>query len=331
MKHYQQLTRQQRYQIYGLRKAGFKQIEIANEVDVNKSTISRELRRNRGQRGWRPRQAQDLRDKRRKGCGHAKRFDREDWNKVERLIQQDMSPEQASARLELEGELSISHETIYQHIYADKLAGGDLWRHLRCQKPRRKRYASGQERRGTIRNRVSIDERPEIVEQRARIGDWEGDTVIGKNHQGVLVTLAERKSRYILAGQLQAKHAEGVAAKINSLLRPHKHQCHTVTFDNGKEFAEHETIASELEADIYFAHPYHSWERGLNENSNGLLRQYFPKSMKLTDVTEEQVQWAVDRLNHRPRKVLGFKTPHEVFFGVSVSYTKHPSKVALRI
>ena len=331
MKHYQQLTQEQRYQIYGLRKAGFKQREIANEVGVDKSTISRELRRNRGQRGWRPKQAQELRDERRKGCSHAKRFSLEDWNKVDRLIRQDMSPEQASARLEREGELSISHETIYQHLYADKLAGGDLWQHLRCQKPRRKRYASGQERRGTIRNRVSIDERPEIVEQRARIGDWEGDTMIGKNHQGILVTLAERKSRYILAGQLPAKHAEGVTEKINNLLRPHKHKCHTVTFDNGKEFAGHETIASELEAAIYFAHPYHSWERGLNENSNGLLRQYFPKNIKLTDVTEEQVQWAIDRLNHRPRKVLGFRTPHEVFFGVSVSYTKQPSKVALRI
>ncbi|SDI21837.1 Helix-turn-helix domain-containing protein [Nitrosomonas sp. Nm132] len=156
MKHYQQLTQEQRYQIYGLRKAGFKQRDIVNEVGVDKSTISRELRRNRGQRGWRPKQAQELRDERRKGCSHVKRFSLEDWNKVDRLIRQDMSPEQASARLEREGELSISHETIYQHLYADKLVGGDLWQHLRCQKLRRKRYASGQERCGTIRNRVSI-------------------------------------------------------------------------------------------------------------------------------------------------------------------------------
>lgn len=331
MKHYQQLTKEQRYQICGLRKAGFNQTEIADEIGVNKSTICRELSRNRGQRGWRPKQAQELRDKRRQVCNHAKRFAREDWNKIDRLIRQDMSPEQASARLELENELSISHETIYQYIYADKRAGGELWQHLRCQKPRRKRYASGFDRRGTIRNRVSIDERPKIVEQRVRIGDWEGDTVIGKNHKGALVTLAERKSRYVLAGQLCSKHSVGVTEKINSLLRPYMHKCHTVTFDNGKEFAEHETIALELGADIYFAHPYHSWERGLNENSNGLLRQYFPKNMELTDVTEEQVQWAVDRLNHRPRKVLGFRSPHEVFFGLSVSYTKQPSKVALRI
>jgi len=330
MKKYTQLTSEQRYQISGLKKAGWKQAQIATEVGVDKSTISRELKRNKGDCGWRPKQAQRLRDERRQGCINGKQFSLNDWAEVERLIRQDLSPEQAAARLELEGGLQISHEAIYQHMYADKRAGGDLWRHLRCQKPRCKRYGSGQERRGMIKNRISIDERPEIVEQKIRIGDWEGDTVIGKNHQGILVTLAERKSRYVLAGQLHSKHARGVTAKVNSLLRPHKHKCHTVTFDNGKEFAEHETIASELKAGIYFAHPYHSWERGLNENSNGLLRQYFSKGMRLTDVTEEQVQWAVDRLNHRPRKVLGFRTPYEVFFGVSVSYTKPPLVVALR-
>ena len=155
------------------------------------------------------------------------------------------------------------------HIYADKCRGGDLWRHLRCQKPRRKRYASGQERRGAIKNRTSIDERSVIVERKSRIGDWEGDTVIGKNHQGVLVTLAERKSRYFLAAQVSGKHASGITAAITRLLHPHKSKCYTMTFDNGKEFAEHETIALKLNADVYFAHPYHSWERGLNENSNG--------------------------------------------------------------
>ncbi len=168
-------------------------------------------------------------------------------------------------------------------------------------------YASGFERRGTIRNRVSIDERLKIAEQRVRIGDWEGNTVIGKNHMSVLVTLAERKSCYVLAGQLRSKHSKGVTEKVNSLLRLYKHKCHTVTFDNGKEFEEHETIALELETDIYFAYPYHSWEQGLNENSNGLLRQYFPKNMDLTDVTEEQVQWAVDRLNHRPESPRYFR------------------------
>ncbi|WP_363279370.1 IS30 family transposase [Nitrosomonas sp.] len=145
-----------------------------------------------------------------------------------------------------------------------------------------------------------------------------------------LVTLAERRSRYILAAQVPGKHVPGVTAAVTRLLRPHKGKCYTMTFDNGKEFAEHETIAVELDADIYFAHFCHSWERGLNENSNGLLRQYFPKEMELIGVTQEQVQWAVDRLNHRPRKVLGFRTPFEVFFGKTVRYTKSPLGVALR-
>ena len=330
MKQYKQLTSELRYQIYGLKQAGLNQTEIAKKIGVDKGTISREFKRNEGKRGWRPKQAQSFRDERRQACTNGKCFSSDEWAEVERLIQEDLSPEQAANRLELEGGLQISHEIIYQHIYADKRNGGDLHQHLRSQKPRRKRYASGQERRGTIKNRVSIDERPEIVDQKTRMGDWEGDTVIGKNHKGGLVTLAERKSRYVLAGHIRSKHAAGVTAVTTRLLTPYKDKCHTITFDNGKEFAEHEKMAAELKADIYFANPYHSWERGLNENSNGLLRQYFPKGMKLTDITEEQVQEAVERINHRPRKVLGFRTPHEVFFGVELRYTKQPLAVALR-
>lgn len=330
MKQYTQLNQEQRYHISGLSKSGWNQTQIADEIGVNKSTISREFRRNKGQRGWRPKQAQAMRDERRQACINGKQFTLNEWAEVDRLTRADLSPDQVSNRLELEIGLQISPEIIYLHIYADKRNGGELHQHLRSQKPRRKRYASGQERRGTIRNRISIEERPDIVAQKTRIGDWEGDTVIGKNHKGGLVTLVERKSRYVLAGHIRSKHAAGVTAVTARLLSPHKDKCHTITFDNGKEFAEHESMAAELNADIYFAHPYRSWERGLNENSNGLLRQYFPKGMELTDISEEHVQWAVERLNHRPRKVLGYKTPHEVFFGVEVNYTKQPLAVALR-
>ena len=298
-------------------------------MGVHKSTISPEFSRNKGRRGWRPKQAQSMRDERKQACVNDKQFSPNEWAEVERLTREDLSPEQVANRLELEGSLLISPERIYLHIYADKQNGGDLHQHLRNQKLRRKRYASGQERRGTIKNRVSIDDRPDIVAQKTRIGDWEGDTVIGKNHKGGLVTLAERVSRYVLAGHIRSKHAAGVTAVTKRLLRPHKEKCHTITFDNGKEFAEHELMGAYLKADIDFAHPYSSWERGLNENSNGLLRQYFPKGMDLTEITDEQVQMAVDRLNHRPRKVLGFRTPHEVFFGVEVLYTKQPLAVAL--
>ena len=330
MDNYKQLNQEQRYQISGLLKAGLKQTKIAAELGVNKGTISRELKRNAGKRGWRPKQAQALRDERRQSCVNGKQFSQDDWQEVERLTRLELSPQQISERLELEGTLQISHEIIYQRIYADKRNGGDLHQSLRGQKAYRKRYASGQERRGVIKNRVSIDERPQIVEEKSRIGDWEGDTVIGKNHKGGLVTLAERKSRYVLAGHIRSKHAEGVRAVITGLLAPYEDKCYTITFDNGKEFAEHEKIAEALKADIYFAHPYHSWERGLNENSNGLLRQYFPKKMELINITDEQVLAAVEKLNHRPRKVLGYKTPHEVFFGVDIRYTKQPQVVALR-
>ena len=330
MRSYTQLNQEQRYHISGLYKSAYSQTQIAQEIGVHKSTISREFKRNKGQRGWRPKQAQQMRDERKQSCVNGKQFSVNEWAEVERLIRNYLSPEQIANRLKWEGNLQISHEIIYLHIYQDKCNGGDLHQYLRCQKPRRKRYASGQERRGSIKNRVSIDDRPDIVAQKIRLGDWEGDTVIGKYHKGGLVTLAERKSRYVLATPINSKHATGVAAATMRLLRGYKEKCHTITFDNGKEFAEHEKIASELQADIYFAHPYSSWERGLNENSNGLLRQYFPKNRDLTKIAEEEVQIAVNQLNHRPRKVLGFRTPHEVFFGVNVVYTKQIEAVALR-
>lgn len=331
MSHYTQLTIEQRYQIYGLKKAGFNQSKIASDLNVHKSSISRELRRNKGQRGWRPVQAQEKSTERRRSSAGASKFGPEHWLEVDRLIIEDFSPAQISGRMASENTLQISHETIYRHIYDDKRTKGDLWLHLRCQKPHRKRYGSGQERRGTLKNRISIDERPAIVEKKERIGDWEGDTVIGKCQKGALLTLTERASRFTLASMLPSKHADGITAAAIDLLGPHKGKRHTMTFDNGKEFAGHEIMAKNLEMAVYFAHPYHSWERGLNENTNGLYRQYFPKGSSFEEVTDDQVQEAVERLNHRPRKVLGFKTPFEVFWGKTRRYTASPQEVALRI
>lgn len=247
------------------------------------------------------------------------------WAHVTHYLRLKLSPQQVAGRLKAEGALNISHEAIYRFVYRDKACGGDLVGHLRCQKTRRKRYASGQQRRGKLCDRVCIEQRDPIVEQRSRIGDWEGDTVIGKGRQGALVTLVERKSRYTLAMQVNSKHSEGVKQAILEMLRPHKAQCLTLTFDNGKEFAEHAFIAKAQQACVYFAHPYHSWERGLNENTNGLLRQYFPKCANLLKVTHEEVDDAVYALNHRPRKCLGYLTPHEVFYGLDMSPIKLPS------
>ena len=238
----------------------------------------------------------------------------DNWPKLESYLRLHLSPQQVAGRLALEGLSAPCCETIYQYILRDQAQGGDLVGYLRCQKARRKRYGSGRQRRGQLKDRVCIDQRPAIVEARTRLGDWEGDTVIGRGHSGVLVSLVDRMSRYTLARELPNREAEPVSAAIIEMLRPHKKKCHTITFDNGKEFADHVFFGGCLGADIYFAHPYHSWERGTNENTNGLLRQFFPKKMSFLNLSGIDVDEAVYRLNHRPRKCLGYRTPHEVFY-----------------
>ena len=203
--------------------------------------------------------------------------------------------------------------SVFINVYADKRAGGSLWRHLRHPKKYRKR-AGGRDRRGKIPNRRSIDERPAIVDTRSRIGDWEADLIIAKNHKGVALTLTERKFRFTLLRTFPSKHADPITQGIKELLKWDT-RLKTITFDNGKEFAGHEEVASDLGADCYFAHPYASWERGTNENTNGLIRQYLPKDRNLKEISMEEETMIMDKLNLRPRKCLDFKTPYEVFFG----------------
>jgi len=308
MKTYKQLTREQRYQIKVLLQTGRKQAEIARVLGVHKSTIQREIKRNSGQRGYRPNQADELATQHRQGKSKA-RISAEIWGLVEEKIKEDWSPEQISGRLKLEG-VSISHERIYQHIYSDKRTGGTLWKHLRRQKKYRKR-AGGRDRRGKIPNRRSIDERPAIVDKRSRIGDWEADLVIGE--EGVALTLTERKSRFTLLRTFPRKHAAPITEAIIDLLKWDA-RIKTITFDNGKEFSGHQEIAAALSADCYFAHPYASWERGTNENTNGLIRQYLPRKRNFIEVSSQEEVMIMDRLNSRPRKCLDFHTPYEVFF-----------------
>jgi transposase, IS30 family len=316
---YTQLTQIQRYQIHALLKMGHNQTEIANCLIVHKSTISRELYRNRGQRGYRPKQAHTIALSRRRKA--KPRIEKQFWQMVEEKLRQDWSPEQISAWLKECHDIHISHERIYQYILADKQAGGKLYRHLRCQKKRRKRYGS-YDRRGNLPNRVSIELRPTIVDQRTRFGDWEVDTILGKGRRHAIVTLTERKSRLALLRKVDRRTANLVGDAVIHLLRPFASSLHTITADNGKEFAEHEHIARDLQADIYFAHPYSSWERGSNENMNGLVRQYIPKKRDLADVSNQELDNIMHKLNHRPRKCLDFKSPFEVFF-------EHHSAVAL--
>ena len=309
MEEYSQLTEDERYHIDAYKAAGFSLSEIAKQLGRHKSTIYREMSRNSGQRGYRAKQAQEKAERRRTEAPKAVKMTPELITLIELKIREDWSPEQISGWLKVEKLGAISHERIYQHIWADKRNGGDLYLHLRRNGKKYQKRSNGKTSRGQIKNRVSIDKRPAVVDQKTRVGDWEIDTVIGKGHKGALVTLVERKTSFALAARVKTKQADEVAAATIELLRPYKDRTHTITADNGKEFALHEEIAKELTTGFYFAHPYHSWERGANENTNGLIRQYFPKDTNFLDVSDDEVYEAVYRLNARPRKKLGYKTP----------------------
>lgn len=309
---YTQLTSPQRYQIKSLMQVEQSPTKIAEIIGVARSTIYRELNRNRGKRGYRPHQAHEKAMERRR-TKQKSRITEKTWERVEAYLQMDLSPEQVSGRLKKQGETTISPEWIYQYVYADKRNGGDLHEHLRCQKPYRKRTGS-YDRRGKIPNATSIEKRPQIVEERIRLGDWEVDLIIGKANQGAVVTLTERKSRFTLLRRVASKQADKVADVIIQLLRWVENK-KTITADNGKEFTNHVQLTQHLGVDVYYAHPYSSWERGTNENTNGLIRQYLPKARNLKTVTTHEELMIMDRLNHRPRKCLDFSTPYEVFFG----------------
>jgi transposase, IS30 family len=310
---YEHLSLAERHYIEIERKVGTSMNRIAKALGRSQSTLSREISRNTGQRGYRHKQADALAEQRHKNKPKAVKLTEEIKRLIDGYLKQDWSPEQIAGRLEREGIIKLHHETIYQYVLADKKAGGTLYKHLRHQhKTYRKRYGSAHNRTG-IPNRVDIEQRPQEANERKRVGDWEADTILGKHHKGAIMTLDDRKSKLRLAAPLQSKKAQDVKQAAIALLQPIKPFVKTITFDNGKEFSLHEGIAEALGCNTYFAQPYHSWERGQNENANGLLRQYFPKAMELVNVAMKQVFEAVDKLNSRPRKCLEFKTPYEVF------------------
>jgi len=316
---YKQLTLEQRYKIYGLLHTNLSKSEISRRSGIHKSTLYRELKRNGGLRGYRARQAAQKAERRRQQASKHIRFTDTVKERVEHYLKEDWSPEQISGTLAEREKIHISHETIYQHVWADKYAGGTLFKHLRwSRRKRRKRYGK-HDQRGQIPNRVSIDERPQVAAQKTRIGDWEVDTIIGTRHKGALVTAVERKTKFTCIKQVPDRKANTVTQALSDMLSPYKNRVLTITVDNGKEFASHQKIAQALEAAVYFAHPYHAWERGLNENTNGLIRQYFPKNSDLTTPNTTKVRFVQNRLNNRPRKSLNFKTPLELFFKKTVA------------
>lgn len=319
-KHYQQLTQELRYQISALRKTGMTVRAIADAVGVHFSTISRELRRNATPKGYNPQVAQRLSEMRKVTARKAHKQTEKTDTIIRKSLLLGWSPEAISQRLRLEGQPSeqLSHSTIYRRIEKDREQGGILYRCL----PRfgKKRWKGGKRNKKAgvklIPNRVDIAERPEVVESRERIGDWEGDTVHGQNAH--LVTLVDRTSRFTLAKRVQKKTKEAVADAMLEMLQ--EIDCvRTVTLDNGGEFADHARVAKETGGKVYFAKPYASWQRGTNENTNGRIRRLWPKKFDMATLTDREIDDEILLLNLTPRKVLDGLTPLEAFIGRRVA------------
>ena len=310
MKH---LTVEQRYTIWAMIQQGCKQKDIALAIGKDKSVVSRELKRNCDNRNreYRADLAQRKYENRQKNKPKHIRFTEEVKQYVDECLAKDYSPEQISGRAAVESRECVSHERIYQYVWKDKKAGGDLYTHLRHKGRRYRKRGNAKDSRGIIKDRVDISQRPEIVDQKQRLGDLEIDTMIGQNHKGALLTINDRVSSYVMIEKLNGKDAKELALKVIERLSSYKKRIHTITSDNGKEFAEHKMISSELKVDFFFAKPYHSWERGANENTNGLIRQYFPKKTSFENLSDQDIKRVEDILNNRPRKKLNFLTPNE--------------------
>ena len=311
------LTIEERYQIWSLNKSGKSNGQISIEIKKHKTTVSRELKRNRSPGGYDPKKANEKAVNRKKSSHKRKKFREKMKVFVEEKIRENWSPEQIAGYCKKHSIDMVSHQRIYQHITEDKQENGDLYKHLRHAKKRRKKYGT-QELRGQLKNRRSIDDRPKIVADKERFGDWEADTIIGKNQKGCAVTLVERKTKLTFIVNTKSKKAEKIKEAIVKKLTPLKNFCHTITFDNGKEFALHKEIEKKLNVKTYFAHPYSSYERGLNENTNGLIRQYIPKKIDFRGVTDDVFEEICKNLNSRPRKTLDFRSPFEALLQLSL-------------
>jgi IS30 family transposase len=313
---YTQITAAERYTLGLLRQHGYTAAAIARMLGRHRSTISREVRRNatRYDRGYRPQLADWYARSRRSRSRRNQRFVAADWAHVHIKLRERWSPEQIAGRFRCDHRLRISHETIYRHIWADKRAGGTLHTYLRGgRKHCRKRYGS-YDSRGRLAGKRPITTRPAIVETRERIGDWEADTIVGpEGTRHCLVSFVERKTGYLVLGKLRARTVAELNRRAIPLLRQQPHPVHTLTCDNGTEFHGYATLETATRAQVYFATPHHAWERGTNENTNGLVRQYIPKRTSMAHLTQQQCTAIARQLNQRPRKRLGYRTPEECY------------------
>ena len=311
---YHHLTYGSRCQIYALRGSGLSLRGIGRQLRVPASTISREVRRNSGQRGYRHLQAHGFAvARRREASSRPRKMTAALWAVVEEKLGLQWSPEQIASRLRAQGVVAVGKTWIYHHVWSDRASGGTLFCHLRRRGKKRNRRGRDGAGRGVIPGRIDICERPAVVEEKSRVGDWEVDTIIGAKHQGALVSVVDRASKFTFLEHVTGKTASAVGDAIWLCLMPVLALVHTITADNGKEFAGHQLLAKKLSALFFFATPYHSWERGLNEHTNGLVRQYFPKSTDFKTLDPAEVKRVQELLNNRPRRVLGYRTPAEVF------------------
>lgn len=309
------LTQEQRYTISEMKQKSYSQTEIAEVIGKDKSVISRELRRNCDKRNgeYRSELAQRKYEQRQKEKPKKAVFTEEIKTYVKLKLGQKYSPEQIAGEAKKDGSLCVSHESIYQYVWKDKHQGGDLYKNLRTEGKRYRKRGSKKDKRGIIKNRVDIDQRPKDVELRERLGDLEIDTIIGQNHKGAIVTVNDRAIGMLKMKKLDSKDAEKLAEATIEMLQDWLPHLKTMTADNGKEFAEHQAISEALGLSFFFAHPYHSWERGSNENLNGLVRQYIPKKTDFSTITDEYVQFVEDELNNRPRKRFNYESPNYMF------------------
>ena len=311
---YHQITREERYTISALRRQGEPTSRIAAVLGRHRSSVHREIRRNQCNDGWyRPFKADSRTRGRRSRSRRNRQFEARDFAMVEALLRLKWSPEQVSGYLKRENILDISHETIYLYIWADKGAGGDLYTHLRvASRERRKRYGA-YDSRGRLAGKRHISERSHDIETRESFGHWEVDTMLGSGDRNCVVTLVERKSRFTLIGKLKARTSKQLNNRLLKIIRRHRKRIKTITADNGTEFHGYKSIEHDTGVKFYFATPHHSWERGTNENTNGLIRQYLPKSKSMASVNQHQCNEIAAQLNSRPRKTLSFFTPEECF------------------
>jgi transposase, IS30 family len=316
MASYKQFTQEERVMLSALRRAGHTQQEIGRQLKKDQSAVSRELKRNKTKEGHYDTRSTErmVRERRVRANRSLRKIEnnKELETYVRKKLKKYWSPEQIAGRVMDDYHIKISHETIYQYIYTQH---PELKKYLRCQKGKyRRRYGTKKREKQREESKIRrIDTRPYVIEKRTRIGDWEGDTVVGKRGTGSLLTYVDRTSRFTIIEFLERATAEIVREKTQMRFKNvSKKKRRTITYDNGSEFAEHEMIEKDTKAKIYFAYPYHSWERGTNENTNGLIRQFFPKGSSFNHITQKDTQYVERLLNDRPRKILGYLTPREV-------------------